>query len=165
MPEHTKHPATYFQAIATRNAAYRQVMTDEEETAIRLLGARQRQVYNALVQRWLQGATNDELALLTNLPANVVTPRTYELRGEGKDNDLARTPLVVPLRTEGRTGEPVKRPTRTGSQAQVWVAKIALDTPTSDAVRRADARPPRIRIRRTTAAAPTAHTLHRTNVR
>lgn len=109
------------QAIDTRNDAYKGVMREERTRADRRgLGQRQRQVYEALVRAGPNGATNHELSEATGLPANVVTPRTYELRGLGEENPLSDDPLAYELR---RDGTRIKRPTPTGSKAQVWVAK------------------------------------------
>jgi len=115
------------QAIDTRDAAYKGVMREERERADqRGLGDRQRQVYLALVEAGPEGATNDELSEALGVPANAVTPRMYELRGLGDDNPLSDDPLALPLR---RDGELLKRPTRTGNRAQVWVATAFVDRP------------------------------------
>jgi hypothetical protein len=113
------------QAIDTRNAAYKSVLEEERARADRLgLGDRQRQVYEALVEAGPEGATNDELSEALNVPANALTPRMYELRGLGDENPLNGAPLAFPLRRDGRR---VTRPTRTGTSAQVWVAKPYVD--------------------------------------
>lgn len=132
-----KQPARHHQAIDTRDEAYKQVAEDEtsagatadrtiEPDRVRDLGARQQRVYRCILSAGTRGRTNSDIAAETGLPANVVTPRTYELRGEGKNNPLADDPLVVPLREQGRTGERVKRATPSGARAQVWVAVAAL---------------------------------------
>jgi len=124
-----KHAGGPHQAIDTRDAAYEGVMREEQGDLLNPdvldeLGPRQERVYRALVEAGLGGATNDELEARTGLPANVVTPRTYELRGCGEGNPWSDDPLVVPLRREG---ERVKRETEAGSKAQVWVAVAVLE--------------------------------------
>ena len=132
-----KHPGTTLrphghQAIDTRNAAYAQVMREEQGDVLHPsaltedLGERQATVYEALLERGPHGATNAELANVLGWAVNRITPRVYELRGEGKANPLADAPLVVPLREEGHTGARVKREGPSGAAGQVWVAVAVL---------------------------------------
>lgn len=132
-----KHPGTTIrpnrthrhQAIDTRNAAYKQVMREEQgdilnpEALTEDLGERQATVYEALLEQGQRGATNAELAELLDWPVNRVTPRTYELRGCGKDNPLEDDPRVEPLRDGGTR---VKRAGPSGTKGQVWVAVAVL---------------------------------------
>ena len=121
------------QAIDTRNAAYKQVMREEQgdvlhpEALAEKLGDRQATVYEALLDQGTHGATNAELAQILGWTVNRVTPRVYELRGCGKDNPLARDPLVEPLRDDGTR---VKRAGPSGTKGQVWVAVTALSDDT-----------------------------------
>lgn len=132
-PGTTLRPSrTGHQAIDTRNAAYSQVMREEQGDVLHAdaltdaLGERQATVYETLLQRGLHGATNAELADVLGWPVNRITPRVYELRGEGTDNPLADDPLVVPLRDNGRRGSRVKREGPSGAAGQVWVAVAVL---------------------------------------
>ena len=132
-PGTTLRPSrTGHQAIDTRNAAYSQVMREEQGDVLHAdaltddLGERQTTVYKALLERGPHGATNAELAEVLGWPVNRITPRVYELRGEGRDNPLADDPLVVPLRDNGRSGSRVKREGASGAAGQVWVAVAVL---------------------------------------
>lgn len=133
----SRHPGTGLrpnrphrhQAIDTRNAAYKEVMREEQgdilnpEALTEDLGERQATVYEALLEQGPRGATNAELAELLDWPVNRVTPRVYELRGCGKDNPLEDDPHVAPLREDGTR---VKRAGPTGTKGQVWVAVAVL---------------------------------------
>lgn len=135
-PRQKKHAARHHQAIDTRNNAYKQVMREEQGSLLDPetldgLGNRQARVYRCIVGGGAEGKTNDEISAATGLAINVVTPRTYELRGEGANNPLAERPLVVPLRDNGATGGRVKRETSSGSTAQVWVAVAVLEAPSA----------------------------------
>jgi len=132
-PGTTLRPSrTGHQAIDTRNAAYAQVMRDEQGDVLHPdaltedLGERQATVYRKLLQRGPHGATNAELAEELGWPVNRITPRVYELRGEGRENPLADDPLVAPLREDGRSGSRVKREGPSGAAGQVCVAVAVL---------------------------------------
>ena len=68
-------------------------------------GSDRRRVYDLLVERGDEGATDDEIEQALNLPHQTASARRNGLRDDGWVVDSGRT-----------------RPTRTGSPAVVWVA-------------------------------------------
>lgn len=82
-------------------------------------------VLDYLRSRGRQGATDEEIQLALGMPGNTQRPRRQELERAG---------LVLPLRSPGNApgsapGDAyVTRATRSGRQAQVWVAALAKDS-------------------------------------
>lgn len=63
------------------------------------LGDRQRAALRVFGENYTRDFTNAELADELEWPINTVTPRVYELRGEGKNNPIDRdNPLLVEVR-------------------------------------------------------------------
>jgi len=63
------------------------------------IGDRQKAVMQIFGQNFTRDFTNAELSNELNWPINTVTPRVYELRGEGKANPIERdNPLLVEVR-------------------------------------------------------------------
>ena len=72
------------------------------------LNERQGQVLNIFLENPAMDFTNMELADELGWSINRVTPRVYELRGEGKNNPLKHNPLLIenrrrPCRVTNRT--------------------------------------------------------------
>jgi len=72
------------------------------------LNERQGQVLNVFLENPAMDFTNMELSEELGWSINRVTPRVYELRGEGKHNPLQHNPVLIesrrrPCRVTGRT--------------------------------------------------------------
>jgi len=59
------------------------------------LGAKQRAVLRIFTYNPAMTFTNRELARELRWDINTITPRVYELRGEGKNNPLKYNPLII----------------------------------------------------------------------
>jgi len=72
------------------------------------LNRRQNEVLRVFLDNPVMDFTNAELSEELGWSINRVTPRTYELRGEGKNNPLKHNPVLIesrqrPCRVTGRT--------------------------------------------------------------